>query len=171
LIIDYGLTDIVAERYDAGVRLGEQIAKDMIAVRIGPDMRMAVVAAPSYFSKRSRPKRPQDLTAHICINLRLPTYGSVYAWEFEKNGREMKVHVEGQATFNNLALRLKAALAGFGLAYLPEDQVRTHISEGRLVRVLADWCPKFSGYHLYYPSRRQATPAFRVLVNALRYRR
>ena len=171
LIIDYGLTDIVAERYDAGVRLGEQIAKDMIAARIGPDMRMAVVAAPSYFAMRSRPKRPQDLTACTCINLRLPTYGSVYAWEFEKNGREVKVHVEGQVTFNNLALRLKAALAGCGFAYLPEDQVRTHISEGRLVRVLADWCPKFSGYHLYYPSKRQTTPAFRMLVDALRYRR
>lgn len=171
LIIDYGLTDIVAERYDAGVRLGEQIAKDMIAVRIGPDMRMAVVAAPSYLAKHSRPKRPQELTAHTCINLRLPTYGGVYAWEFEKNGREMKVHVEGQMTFNSLALRLKAALAGCGLAYLPEDQVRTHISEGRLVRVLADWCPKFSGYHLYYPSRRQTTPAFRLLMDALRYRR
>jgi DNA-binding transcriptional LysR family regulator len=171
LIIDYGLTDIVAERYDAGVRLGEQVAKDMIAVRIGPDMRMAVVAAPSYLAKHSRPKRPQDLTAYTCIKLRLPTYGSVYAWEFEKNGREVKVHVEGQVTFNNLALRLKAALTGCGLAYLPEDQVRTHISEGRLVRVLADWCPKFSGYHLYYPSRRQTTPAFRVLVDALRYRR
>jgi DNA-binding transcriptional LysR family regulator len=171
LIIDYGLTDIVAERYDAGVRLGEQVAKDMIAVRIGPDMRMAVVAAPSYFSNRSRPKRPQDLTAHACINLRLPTYGSVYAWEFERNGREVKVHVEGQVTFNNLALRLKAAQAGCGLAYLPEDQVRTHISEGRLVRVLADWCPKFSGYHLYYPSRQKGTPAFRVLVDELRYRR
>jgi DNA-binding transcriptional LysR family regulator len=170
LIIDYGLTDIVAERYDAGVRLGEQVAKDMIAVRIGSDMRMAVVAAPSYLSKRPRPKRPQDLTAYTCINLRLPTYGSVYAWEFEKNGREVKVHVEGQVTFNNLALRLKAALAGCGLAYLPEDQVRTHVSEGRLLRVLADWCPKFSGYHLYYPSRRQTTPAFRVLVDALRFR-
>jgi DNA-binding transcriptional LysR family regulator len=171
LVIDYGLTDIVAERYDAGVRLGEQIAKDMIAVRIGPDMRMAVVGAPSCFAKHSRPKRPQDLTEYTCINLRLPTYGGVYAWEFEKNGREVKAHVEGQVTFNNLALRLKAALAGCGLAYLPEDQVRTHISEGRLVRVLADWCPKFSGYHLYYPSRRQTTPAFRVLVDALRYRR
>jgi DNA-binding transcriptional LysR family regulator len=170
LAIDYGLTDIVAERYDAGVRLGEQIAKDMIAVRIGPDMRMAVVGAPSYFARRPRPKRPQELTAHDCINLRLPTYGSVYAWEFEKNGRELKVRVEGQWVFNNIALRLKAALAGFGLAYLPEDQVRTHLAEGRLVRVLADWCPKFSGYHLYYPHRRQATPAFGLLVDALRYR-
>jgi DNA-binding transcriptional LysR family regulator len=170
LAIDYGLTDIVAERYDAGVRLGEQIAKDMIAVRIGPDMRMAVVGAPSYFATRPRPKRPQDLTAHDCINLRLPTYGSVYAWEFEKNGRELKVRDEGQWVFNNIALRLEAALAGLGLAYLPEDQVRTHLAEGRLVRVLANWCPKFSGYHLYYPHRRQATPAFGLLVDALRYR-
>jgi DNA-binding transcriptional LysR family regulator len=170
LMIDYGLTDIVAERYDAGVRLGEQIAKDMIAVRIGPDMRMAVVGAPSYFTRRPKPKRPQDLTAHTCINLRLPTYGSVYAWEFEKNGREMKVHVEGQLVFNNLALRVKAALSGCGLACLPEDQVRTHVLDGRLIRVLADWCPKFSGYHLYYPSRRQATPAFGLLIDALRYR-
>ncbi len=170
LIIDYGLTNIVAERYDAGVRLGEQIAKDMIAVRIGPDMRMAVVGAPSYFANHPGPKRPQDLTAHTCINLRLPTYGSVYAWEFEKSGREMKVHVEGQATFNNLALRLKAVLAGLGLAYLPEDQVRTHLSDGQLIRVLSDWCPKFPGYHLYYPSRRQHTPAFSLLVDALRFR-
>jgi DNA-binding transcriptional LysR family regulator len=170
LIIDYGLTDIVAERYDAGVRLGEQIAKDMIAVRIGPDMRMAVVGAPSYFARHPRPKWPHDLTAHRCINLRLPTYGGVYAWEFEKNGREMRVHVEGQLVFNNIALRLEAVLAGCGLAYLPEDRVQRHLSGRRLIRVLADWCPKFSGYHLYYPSRRQATPAFVLLVNALRYR-
>jgi DNA-binding transcriptional LysR family regulator len=171
IVIDYGLTDIVAGHYDAGVRLGEQIAKDMIAVRIGPDMRMAVVGAPSYFKTHSRPKQPQDLTQHDCINLRLPTYGSVYAWEFEKNGREVKVHVEGQLVFNNLALRLNAAMAGLGLAYLPEDQVLTHIAAGRLIRVLADWCPPFSGYHLYYPSRRQPTSAFAVVVDALRYRR
>ena len=158
VIVDYGLTDIVAERYDAGVRLGQQIAKDMIAVRIGPDMRMAVVG--SYFAKRPKPTKPQDLTKHTCINLRLPTYDSVYAWEFEKNGREVKVHVEGQLTFNNLALRLEAALAGCGLAYLPEDQVRTAIAQKRLIGLLADWCPKFAGYHLYYPSRRQQTPAF-----------
>jgi DNA-binding transcriptional LysR family regulator len=170
VIVDYGLTNIVAERYDAGIRLGEQIAKDMIAVRIGPDMRMAVVGAPSYFAKRSKPKKPQDLTAHNCINLRLPTYGGLYAWEFEKNGREMKAHVEGPLVFNNIALRLNAALAGLGLAYLPEDQVRTQLAGGQLIRVLADWCPPFSGYHLYYPSRRQPTPAFAVLVNALRYR-
>jgi DNA-binding transcriptional LysR family regulator len=170
VIIDHGLTDIVAERFDAGIRLGEQVAKDMIAVRIGPDFRMAVVGAPSYFAKRPRPKRPQDLTAHDCINIRLPTYGRIYAWEFEKRGRELKVRVEGQLVFNNIALRLKAALTGFGLAYLPEDQVQTHLADGRLIRVLDDWCPPFSGYHLYYPSRRQPTPAFALLVEALRCR-
>jgi DNA-binding transcriptional LysR family regulator len=170
LFVEYGLTDIVAERFDAGVRLGEQVAKDMIAVRVGPDMRMAVVGAPSYFATRPRPETPQDLTAHDCINLRLPTYGGLYAWEFEKGGRELKVRVEGQSVFNNIALRLNAALAGFGLAYLPEDQVQTHLADGRLVRVLADWCPPFSGYHLYYPSRRQPTPAFTLLAEALRYR-
>jgi DNA-binding transcriptional LysR family regulator len=170
LNIDYGLTDIVAERYDAGVRLGEQVAKDMIAVRIGPDFRMAVVGAPLYFARRPKPKHPQDLTAHDCINIRLPTYGSIYAWEFEKRGRALKVRVEGQLVFNNIALRVNAALAGLGLAYLSEDQVREHVAEGRLVRVLGDWCPPFSGYHLYYPSRRQAAPAFALLVEALRYR-
>ncbi len=170
LIIDYGLTDIVAERYDAGVRLGEQVAKDMIAVRIGPDFRMAVVGAPSYFARRPKPKDPRDLTAHDCINIRLPTYGSIYAWEFEKRGRALKVRVEGQLVFNNIALRVNAALAGLGLAYLSEDQVQEHVAEGRLVRVLGDWCPPFSGYHLYYPSRRQAAPAFALLVEALRYR-
>ncbi len=170
LITDYGLTDIVAERYDAGVRLGEQVARDMIAVRVGPDFRWAVVGAPSYFAKRTRPKRPQDLTAHDCINLRLPTYGGLFAWEFEKRGRELKVRVEGQLVFSNLALRLNAALAGLGLAYLPEDQVQTHLAAGRLIRVLDDWCAPFPGYHLYYPSRRQSTPAFALLVDALRFR-
>jgi DNA-binding transcriptional LysR family regulator len=170
IVIDYGLTDIVAERYDAGVRLGEQVAKDMIAVRIGPDMRMTVIGAPSYFARRKQPRTPQDLTAHDCINIRLPTYGGLYAWEFEKGGRELRVRVEGQLVFNNIALRLSAALAGFGLAYLPEDQVRTQLAAGRLVRVLADWCPPFPGYHLYYPSRRQPRPAFALLVEALRYR-
>jgi DNA-binding transcriptional LysR family regulator len=170
IIVDYGLTDIVAERYDAGVRLGEDVAKDMIAVRIGPDFRFVVVGAPSYFVTRPRPKNPQDLTAHNCINLRLPTYGGIYAWEFAKRGREMKVRVEGQLVFNNIALRLNAVLAGFGLAYLPEDQVKTHLAKGSLVPVLVDWCPTFSGYHLYYPSSRQPTPAFTLLVDALRYR-
>ena len=171
VIVDYGLRDIVAERYDAGVRSGEMVAKDMIAVRIGPDLRMVVVGAPSYFAKRPKPKRPQDLTEHTCINLRLPTYDSIYAWEFEKNGREMKVHVDGQLTFNNLPLRIDAALAGHGLAYVAEDRVRAHIAQGRLVRVLADWCPPYSGYHLYYPSRRQPTSAFALIVDALRFRR
>ncbi len=170
ICVDYGLTDIVAEHYDAGVRLGEQVAKDMIAVRIGPDMRMAAVGAPSYFARRPRPKKPQDLTAHDCINLRLPTYGGLYAWEFEKGGRELKVRVEGQLVFNNIALRLNAALAGLGLAYLPEDQVRTYLASGRLIRVLDVWCPPFSGYHLFYPSRRQQAPAFALLADALRYR-
>ena len=170
ITVDYGLTDIVAERYDAGVRLGEQIAKDMIAVRIGPDLRMAVVGSRSYFERRKRPQTPRDLTAHDCICLRLPTYGGLYAWEFEKNGREVKVHVEGQLVFNNIALRLNAALAGLGLAYLPQDQVQADIAAGRLVRVLADWCPPFAGYHIYYPSRRQSSPAFALLVDALRFR-
>jgi DNA-binding transcriptional LysR family regulator len=170
IVIDYGLTDIVAERYDAGVRLGEQVAKDMIAVRIGPDMRMAVVGAPLYFANRKRPRTPHDLTAHNCINLRLPTYGGLYAWEFEKAGREVKVRVDGQLVFNNIALRLNAAVAGLGLAYLPQDQVQTHLADGRLLQVLGDWCPPFSGYHLYYPSRRQPAPAFALLVDALRYR-
>ncbi len=170
ITVDYGLTDIVAERYDAGVRSGEQVAKDMIAVRIGPDMRMAVVGAPSYFAKRSLPKKPQDLTDHNCINLRLPTHGGLYAWEFEKVGRELKVRVEGQLVFNGTTQMLNAALAGFGLAYVPEDLAQPHLAQGRLKRVLDDWCPPFPGYHLYYPSRRHSSPAFALLVDALRYR-
>jgi DNA-binding transcriptional LysR family regulator len=170
IIIDYGLTDIVAQRFDAGVRGGEQVAKDMIAVRIGADLRTAIVAAPSYFEMRSEPKRPQDLIGHNCINLRLPTYGGLYAWEFEKEGRELKVHVEGQLVFNGTFQMLNAALAGFGLAYVPEDVAHPHLAKGRLRRVLEDWCPAYSGYHLYYPSRRQPTPAFSLLVDALRYR-
>ncbi|MGT2434522.1 LysR family transcriptional regulator [Bradyrhizobium betae] len=171
LVVDYGLTDIVAERYDAGVRLGEQVAKDMIAVRIGPEMRMAVVGAPAYFAAHGKPKQPQDLTEHNCINLRLPTYGGIYAWEFEKRGRAVKVRVDGQLVFNSGLLRMNAVLAGLGLAYMPEDLVKREIADGRLVRVLADWCAPFAGYHLYYPSRRQPTPAFAVLVEALRYRK
>jgi DNA-binding transcriptional LysR family regulator len=170
VIVDYGLTDIVAERYDAGVRLGEQVAKDMIAVRIGPEMRMAVVGSPSYFAHRKLPTTPQELTEHNCITIRLPTYGNLFPWEFEKNGRELKVGVEGQLVFNNIAMRLSSVLAGLGLAYLPEDQVEADIAKGRLNRVLEDWCPPFPGYHLYYPSRRQSSPAFSLLVDALRYR-
>lgn len=170
IAVDYGLTDIVAQRYDAGVRSGEQVAKDMIAVRIGPDMRMAVVGAPSYFAKQSPPKKPQDLTEHNCINLRLPTYGGLYAWEFEKGGRELRVRVEGQLVLNGTIQMLNAALAGFGLAYVPEDLAEPHVAAGRLKRVLEDWCPPYSGYHLYYPSRRQPSAAFALLVEALRYR-
>jgi DNA-binding transcriptional LysR family regulator len=170
IVTDYGLTDIVTERIDAGVRNGEQVAKDMIAVRIGPDMRMAVVATPGYFAQRGKPRTPQDLTDHNCINLRLPTHGGLYAWEFEKGRRELRARVEGQLVFNNAGSMLKAALAGLGLAYLTEHQVAPHLASGALVRALADWCPPFSGYHLYYPSRRQPTPAFSALVDALRYR-
>jgi DNA-binding transcriptional LysR family regulator len=171
VIIDNGLTDIVTERLDAGVRLGEQVAKDMVAVRIGPDLRMAVVGSPSYFKGGRRPLTPQDLTGHNCINLRLPTAGGLYAWEFEKDSRELRVRVEGQLVFNTATMSVKAALAGDGLAFVPEDRVREDIRAGRLVRALADWCPPFPGFHLYYPSRRQPAPAFAVLVDALRYRK
>jgi DNA-binding transcriptional LysR family regulator len=168
--VDYGLTDIVAGRYDAGIRLGEQVAKDMIAVRIGPDMRMVVVGTPAYFTRRPQPHTPQELTAHDCINLRFATSGGLYAWEFEKDQRELKVRVEGPLVFNGITQILNAALAGLGLAFLPEDLVQTHIAEGRLKQVLEDWCPHFPGYHLYYPSRRQPTSAFALLVDTLRYR-
>jgi len=171
VINDYALRDIVAERYDAGVRLGEQVAKDMIAVRIGPDFRNAVVGAPSYFERRPRPRRPHDLTDHDCINLRLPTSGGLWTWPFAKGGRELRVRTEGQLVFNTVSLMANMAVAGLGLAYLPEDIVQNHVAEGRLVRVLTDWSAPASGYHLYYPSRRQATPAFALLVDALRYRR
>jgi DNA-binding transcriptional LysR family regulator len=168
--IDYGLTDIVAQRFDAGVRSGGQVAKDMIAVRIGPDLRMAVVGAPSYFDEHSVPKRPQDLTAHSCINLRLPTHGGLYAWEFEKGRRELRVRVEGQFILNGTTPMLNAAIAGLGLAYVPEDLAQPYVNTGALKRVLEDWCEPYSGYHLYYPSRRQSSPAFALMVDALRYR-
>jgi DNA-binding transcriptional LysR family regulator len=170
IVIDYGLTDIVTEQVDAGVRPGETVAKDMIAVPIGPDMRMAVVGSPVYFARRPPPRTPQDLTLHDCINLRLPAHRGIYAWEFGKNGRDLRVRVEGQLMFNTAALMLNAALEGFGLAYLTEQQVWNHLESGELVRVLANWCPPFPGYHLYYPSRRQPSAAFTVLVGALRYR-
>jgi DNA-binding transcriptional LysR family regulator len=170
LTVDQSLTNIVVERYDAGVRLGEQVEKDMIAVRIGPDLRMAVVGAPAYFAVRPPPKTPHDLTGHTCINLRLPTFGGLYAWELEKDGRALHVRVDGQLVFNDVPMILRAAAAGFGLACVLEDQVEAHVADGRLVRVLEDWCPPFAGYHLYYPSRRQPTPAFSLLADALRYR-
>ncbi|CAJ0816300.1 MULTISPECIES: LysR family transcriptional regulator [Ralstonia] len=168
--VDYGLTDIAAERFEAGVRLGDQVAKDMIAVRIGPDLRTAVVGAPSYFANRPQPTTPHDLTAHTCINLRLPTHGGLLVWEFEKDGQALNVRVEGQLIFNSSTPRLRAALAGFGLALLPADMTEPHVAAGRLVRVLDDWCPTFPGYHIYYPSRRQSSPAFALLIDALRYR-
>jgi DNA-binding transcriptional LysR family regulator len=167
--VDYGMTDIVAQRFDAGVRLGDQVEKDMVAVRIGPDWRMAVVGSPAYFSKRSRPKTPQDLAAHDCINLRLPTHGELLAWEFERDGHKLNAHVQGQCVFNIGTQILRAALAGLGLAYLPDDMVAQHVEEGHLVPVLQDWCQPFSGYHLYFPSR-QASPAFKLVVDALRHR-
>ena len=170
IVIDYGLTDIVAQRYDAGVRWGEQVARDMIAVRIGPDIRFAVVGAKSYFAERPPPKTPQDLVGYTCINLRFPTHGGLYAWEFEQDGRELKVRVEGQLVFNGIFQVLNAALAGFGLAYVPEDLAQPHLAKGRLKRVLEDWCPPWSGYHLYYPSRRQPSAAFALLVDTLRHR-
>ena len=172
VVIDYGLTNIVAQQVDAGIRPGELVAKDMIAVRVGPDLRMAVVGSPAYFETHRKPRAPQDLTDHNCLNLRLPTHGgSLYAWEFEKNGRELNVRVEGQLVFNGSGPLLSAALKGFGLAYLTEGHVQPYLADGRLVRVLSDWCPPFSGYHIYYPSRRQPSPAFSLLVEALRYRR
>ena len=170
IIIDYGLTDIVAEGYDAGVRMGEQVAKDMIAVRIGPDMRMAVVASPAYFERHPLPETPQDLAAHKCINIRLPTYGGLFPWDLEKDHREVKVRGEGQLVFNSLGMRLYSALDGLGVAYMPEDQVLPYIADGSLVRVLEDWCPSFPGYHLYYPSRRHSSPALSLFADVLRYR-
>ena len=168
--LDYGLTDVVAKRFDAGIRLGEQVAKDMVAVRVGPDFRMAAVASPAYFSNRRVPRVPQDLHEHQCINVRLPTSGGLYAWEFEKGGREVNVRVEGQLIFNTLWMRVRAARAGLGIAFVPEDIVQADIEAGRFVRVLTDWCAPFPGYHLYYPHRRQSAPAFAAFVEALRYR-
>src|SRR5829696_8641876 len=165
IIIDYGLTDIVTQQYDAGVRSGEQVAKDMIAAKIGPDMRMAVVGAPSYFRKRPEPKTPQDLIGHNCINLGLPSHGGVYAWEFEKGGRELRVRVDGQLTCNATVQILNAALTGSGLAYVPESMVQRYLANGRLKRVLAEWCLPYSGYHLFYPSRRQSSAAFALVVD------
>jgi DNA-binding transcriptional LysR family regulator len=165
-----GLIDIAAQRFDAGVRLGEQVAKDMVSVRIGPDVRFAVVGTKTYLAKHPAPKAPQDLIAHSCINVRLPTHGGLWAWEFERNGRELKVRVDGQLTFNSIFQVRDAALDGFGLAYVPEDLARPYLSSGQLLWVLEEWSPPWSGYHLYYPSRRELSPAFALIVEALRYR-
>jgi DNA-binding transcriptional LysR family regulator len=171
LVLDNGLSDIVTERYDAGVRMGEQLAKDMISARIGPDFRFAVVGSKSYFKNHPEPKHPQDLVRHTCINLRMPTSGGLWAWEFQaKNGRELKIRVDGQLAFNNSYNILEAALEGFGLAYIPEEIALPHIAKGRLRRVLEEWSPYWDGYYLYYPNRRQSSPAFVALVDALRHR-
>lgn len=168
--VDTGFVDIVTERFDAGVRMGETVAQDMVAVRIGPDMRMAAVASPAYVASRQAPETPHDLAEHSCINLRFPTLGGLYAWEFEKDGRALNVRVDGQLVVNDIALARLGALGGSGIAYLPEDYVLPHVQSGELQRVLSDWCPPFPGYHLYYPSRRHQPSALSVIVDALRYR-
>jgi DNA-binding transcriptional LysR family regulator len=167
--VDYGFTDIAAQRFDAGVRSGDRVDKDMIAVRIAPDLRMAIAASPEYLDGKLLPAMPHDLTNHRCINLRLPTHGGLYAWEFEKEGQTINVRVSGQVTFNNTLLMLQAALDGMGLAYVPYDLVQPHIEQGRLVPVLEDWWPVFPGYHLYYANRRQISPALALVIEALRY--
>ncbi|MFT4271769.1 MAG: LysR family transcriptional regulator [Pantoea sp.] len=169
LSVDNTLTDIVSGRFDAGVRLGEQVEKDMVAVRIGPDWRMVVVAAPEYFVQHGMPETPYELQNHNCINMRLPTLGGIYSWEFQKDGKEIRVKVEGQLIFNNLASRVDAALTGMGVAYVPEDCVRKYVDEGKLQIALDDWCAPFAGYYLYYPSRKQHTAAFSKLIEAVRY--
>lgn len=169
LIADIGMVDIVTQGFDAGVRAGEQVAKDMIAVLIGPEMRMAVVGSPKYFETRKKPRNPHDLADHQCINLRLPTLGGLYPWEFEKRGRQLKVRVDGRLVFNDPDLMIEPALDGFGLAYVLEDRVTAQLASGRLLRVLDDWCEPYAGYHLYYPSRRQQSPAFALVVEALRH--
>lgn len=170
LIVDNTLRDIVSERFDAGIRMGERVARDMIAVRIGPEIRMAAVATPCYFTKHGKPKNPEDLAQHSCINMRFATLGNVYAWEFEKGSREVNVKVEGQLTVNDIDVIKEAALHGVGIGFMPDDIAQPHIDAGKLVRVLSDWTPPFPGYYLYYPSRRQQSPAFALLVEALRYR-
>ncbi|CAN7348530.1 LysR family transcriptional regulator [Rhizobium sp. LjRoot258] len=170
LILDNGLTDIVTERYDAGVRMGEHLAKDMISARIGPDFSLAVIGAPAYFTEHGVPSHPKDLVDHTCINFRLPSSGGLYVWEFEENGQEIRIRVDGQLVFNNTFNALEAALDGFGLAYIPLEIVTPYIAEGRLQHVLQEFSPPWDGYYLYYPSRRQSSPAFAALVDALRHR-
>lgn len=170
LILDSSFRNIVEEGFDAGVRLGESVEKDMIAVRIGPDWRLVAVASPDYLAAHGTPQHPRDLVRHVCINMRHETAGGLYAWEFEKDGQELRVRVDGQLAFNNSYAMIDAAVSGYGIAYVPEDIVATRITSGALVRLLDDWSPFFDGYFLYYPSRRQSLPAFRVIVEALRHR-
>ncbi|KJH77374.1 MULTISPECIES: LysR family transcriptional regulator [unclassified Pseudomonas] len=168
--VDYGFTNVVEERFDAGIRMGESISKDMIAVRIGPDWRLAVVGSPEYFARNPAPTTPHELTRHKCVNIRHRPSGAIYAWEFENNGKAFTVKVDGQLVFNSIMHVLNAAADGIGLAYVPEELVAPYLADGRLQEVLADWCPEFQGYHLYYPNRRQTSAAFSALVEALRYR-
>ncbi|WP_375512395.1 LysR family transcriptional regulator [uncultured Nostoc sp.] len=168
ITIDDGLTDIVANRYDAGIRFGEKVAKDMIAVRVGPDIRAAVVGSPIYFANHPVPNTPQDLAGHRCINYRFVTAGGLYSWEFEEDGQPFQVRVDGPLVFNDGDLILAAALAGQGIGYLYEDQIADHVAEGRLIQVLAEWCPTSPGYYLYHPNRRQTPPALAALIDALR---
>lgn len=171
LSIDGALTNIVADRFDAGVRLGESVEKDMVAVRIGPDLRLAVVGSPAYFAQHPQPQTPRNLTAHRCVNLRMATRGNLYAWEFERDGQVLNVRVGGPVVVNDSAMAVNAALCGHGLACVLEDQtLLAHVAAGRLVRVLEEWCPPFAGHHLYYPDRRNHSPAFRVVLNELRTR-
>ncbi|WP_153111017.1 LysR family transcriptional regulator [Propionivibrio limicola] len=170
VVVDYGLSDIIADRYDVGIRQGDEVAEGMIAVRVGPDMRFVIVGAPSYLAKHPSPKKPQDLSDHNCINLRLPTHGGLYAWELKKGKREIKARVPGQLVLNGTYQMLNAAIGGGGLAFVPEDLAQAHVAEGRLCRVLEDWCPTFPGLHLYYPSRRQSSLAMTLLIEALRYK-
>ncbi|MDX8433317.1 LysR family transcriptional regulator [Mesorhizobium abyssinicae] len=167
--VDASFTDIVADQFDAGIRMGEQVAKDMIAVRIGPDLRMVVVGSPSYLAKHGTPHTPHDLIQHRCMNLRLPTAGGLYAWEFQKDGRELHVRVEGPLILNDERLAVTAALAGHGLAMVTEDSTAQAVADGALIRVLDDWCRTFQGYHLYYPDRRHPSPAFAALLKELRH--
>lgn len=167
--VNYGFRDIVADRFDAGVRMGDTIDKDMIAVPLGPELRMAVAASPEYFAAHPKPKKPRDLLEHKCINQRMQTSGGLYVWEFERRGRQLNVRVDGQIIFNTSLNIVDAAVAGLGIAWLPEEEFAPHIKEGRLIRVLEEWCPPFAGYYLYYPSRRQPSPAFSLVVKALRY--
>lgn len=168
--VDYGFTNVVEERFDAGIRMGESISKDMIAVRIGPDWRLAVVGSAAYFERKPAPSTPHELTAHDCVNIRHRPSGAIYAWEFERDGQAFTVKADGQLVFNSIMHVLNAAVDGIGLAYVPEELVAPYLADGQLKEVLADWCPEFQGYHLYYPNRRQSSPAFSALVEALRYR-
>ena len=168
--VDNMLADLVAGRFDAGIRLGEHVERDMVAVRIAPDMRMAIVGTPAYFERHPRPETPQDLTQHECIGIRLPTHGGLLPWEFDKDGRSVTVRVEGQLIFNTMSLALRAVLDGLGLGYCLDDMAAEAIADGRLIRVLEDWCEPFPGYHIYCPSRRQLSPALRLLIDALRFR-